>query len=64
MNRVVFRAVPVRGMTIWAFRGGTGTYTRAVTLPDCIAQARVRGGQSQRSVGITWDSATLTSSSS
>jgi hypothetical protein len=26
--------------TIWFFRGGTGTHTRAVTLPDCIALAR------------------------
>ncbi|MEU8392471.1 hypothetical protein [Micromonospora sp. NPDC048843] len=24
----------------WLFRGGTGTYTRAVTLPECIANAR------------------------
>jgi len=26
----------------WAFKGGTGTFTRAVTLPDCIEQARYR----------------------
>jgi hypothetical protein len=24
----------------WIFRGGTGTHTRAVTLPDCVARAR------------------------
>jgi hypothetical protein len=25
---------------MWVFRGGTGAYTRAVTLPECIANAR------------------------
>jgi hypothetical protein len=29
------------GTDQWAFRGGTGTYIRAVTLPDCIRSARV-----------------------
>lgn len=24
----------------WLFKGGTGTYIRAVTLPDCVARAR------------------------
>jgi hypothetical protein len=24
----------------WTFKGGTGTYTRAKTLPDCVANAR------------------------
>jgi hypothetical protein len=24
----------------WAFRGGTGTFTRAVTLPECVGNAR------------------------
>jgi hypothetical protein len=24
----------------WQFKGGTGTYTRAVTLPECVATAR------------------------
>jgi hypothetical protein len=28
--------------THWTFRGGTGTYTRAMTLPLCVAQARDR----------------------
>ncbi|MEE6259707.1 hypothetical protein [Plantactinospora sonchi] len=28
----------------WRFRGGTGTYTRAVTLPECIEHARRRNG--------------------
>jgi hypothetical protein len=28
----------------WAFKGGTGTFTRAVTLPDSIEQARLRHG--------------------
>ncbi|MGQ0774016.1 MAG: hypothetical protein ACT4NY_06305 [Pseudonocardiales bacterium] len=27
----------------WTFKGGTGTYIRAVTLPQCIAQARREG---------------------
>jgi hypothetical protein len=26
--------------TQWTFRGGTGTYTRAMTLPICVAKAR------------------------
>jgi hypothetical protein len=26
----------------WTFRGGTGTYTRAMTLPECVAKARDR----------------------
>ncbi|MFC4150155.1 hypothetical protein ACFO0M_28200 [Micromonospora mangrovi] len=26
----------------WAFKGGTGTFTRAVTLPECLEQARRR----------------------
>ena len=26
----------------WHFRGGTGTYLRAVTLPECVANARER----------------------
>ncbi|NUW34390.1 hypothetical protein HTZ77_23550 [Nonomuraea sp. SMC257] len=26
--------------TRWSFRGGTGTYLRAVTLPECVAAAR------------------------
>jgi hypothetical protein len=29
-----------RDTAIWIFRGGTGTYTRAVTLPACIEAAR------------------------
>lgn len=29
-----------RETTAWTFRGGTGTYTRIVTLPDCVAHAR------------------------
>lgn len=28
---------------LWMFKGGTGTYTRAVTLPECIQQARENG---------------------
>lgn len=28
----------------WAFKGGTGTFIRAVTLPECIEQARWRDG--------------------
>ena len=28
----------------WHFKGGTGTYTRAVTLPECIENARRRNG--------------------
>lgn len=31
--------------TTWIFRGGTGTFIRAVTLPDCIARARVHRSQ-------------------
>ena len=27
---------------LWHFRGGTGTYLRAVTLPQCVANARER----------------------
>lgn len=27
--------------SVWAFRGGTGTYLRAVTLPECVARARM-----------------------
>jgi hypothetical protein len=26
----------------WSFKGGTGTYTRAVTLPECLEHARQR----------------------
>lgn len=29
-----------RGTEQWVFKGGTGTYIRAVTLPDCVEQAR------------------------
>jgi hypothetical protein len=29
---------------LWYFKGGTGTYIRAVTLPDCIENARRRNG--------------------
>jgi len=29
-----------RDTKIWVFRGGTGTYTRTVTLPQCIENAR------------------------
>jgi hypothetical protein len=29
-----------RGTDRWIFRGGTGTYIRAVTLPECVASAR------------------------
>lgn len=29
-----------RDTGIWVFRGGTGTYTRIVTLPECIDNAR------------------------
>ncbi|MGI5215723.1 hypothetical protein [Plantactinospora sp. CA-290183] len=28
----------------WRFKGGTGTFTRAVTLPECIEHARRRNG--------------------
>ncbi|MGR6319399.1 hypothetical protein Q2K19_28910 [Micromonospora soli] len=28
----------------WTFKGGTGTYTRAVTLPECLEHARRRNG--------------------
>ncbi|MGH3766843.1 MAG: hypothetical protein ACRDS0_25420 [Pseudonocardiaceae bacterium] len=28
---------------LWMFKGGTGTYLRAVTLPDCIRRARENG---------------------
>jgi uncharacterized membrane protein len=28
---------------IWMFKGGTGTFTRAVTMPECIEQARENG---------------------
>lgn len=28
---------------LWVFKGGTGTFTRAVTLPDCIQRARQNG---------------------
>ncbi|MFC6016893.1 hypothetical protein ACFP2T_11830 [Plantactinospora solaniradicis] len=28
----------------WQFKGGTGTFTRAVTLPECIEHARRRNG--------------------
>jgi hypothetical protein len=28
--------------SIWIFKGGTGTYTRLVTLPDCVQNARHR----------------------
>ncbi|MFI6497678.1 hypothetical protein [Nonomuraea typhae] len=28
------------GTTRWSFKGGTGTYLRAVTLPECMAAAR------------------------
>jgi hypothetical protein len=28
------------GTTRWSFKGGTGTYLRAVTLPECVAAAR------------------------
>lgn len=28
------------GTEHWAFKGGTGTYVRAVTLPDCVEHAR------------------------
>lgn len=31
-----------RTTDLWYFRGGTGTYLRAVTLPDCIEHARHR----------------------
>jgi hypothetical protein len=31
-----------RATDLWYFRGGTGTYLRAVTLPDCIEHARHR----------------------
>jgi hypothetical protein len=29
-----------RGTEQWIFKGGTGTYLRAVTLPECVANAR------------------------
>lgn len=29
-----------RDTAMWVFRGGTGTYTRIVTLPECISNAR------------------------
>ncbi|ETK36523.1 hypothetical protein [Microbispora sp. ATCC PTA-5024] len=29
-----------RGTDRWTFKGGTGTYIRAVTLPECVAAAR------------------------
>ncbi|GII54055.1 hypothetical protein Pth03_24440 [Planotetraspora thailandica] len=29
-----------RGALRWSFKGGTGTYMRAVTLPECVAAAR------------------------
>ncbi|MEW9531417.1 hypothetical protein [Microbispora sp. NPDC049125] len=29
-----------RGTDRWTFKGGTGTYMRAVTLPECVAAAR------------------------
>ncbi|MCT9930555.1 hypothetical protein N5079_10040 [Planotetraspora sp. A-T 1434] len=29
-----------RGTDRWIFKGGTGTYIRAVTLPECVAAAR------------------------
>ncbi|WP_262380339.1 hypothetical protein [Nonomuraea sp. PA05] len=29
-----------RDTTRWSFKGGTGTYLRAVTLPECVAAAR------------------------
>ncbi|MGH3871557.1 MAG: hypothetical protein ACRDSR_08610 [Pseudonocardiaceae bacterium] len=31
------------GTDSWMFKGGTGTFTRAVTLPECIRQAREVG---------------------
>ncbi|HEV2345824.1 MAG TPA: hypothetical protein VGS97_17125 [Actinocrinis sp.] len=33
-------AVARKGTVLWHFRGGTGTYLRAVTLPECITAAR------------------------
>ncbi|MGH3933840.1 MAG: hypothetical protein ACRDS1_02465 [Pseudonocardiaceae bacterium] len=32
-----------RDTDFWTFKGGTGTFTRAVTLPECIARARENG---------------------
>lgn len=29
------------GTVVWLFRGGTGTYLRAVTLPECVRTARL-----------------------
>ncbi|GLZ80752.1 hypothetical protein Afil01_55590 [Actinorhabdospora filicis] len=29
-----------RGTDLWLFKGGTGTYLRAVTLPECVREAR------------------------
>ncbi|MEV0619883.1 hypothetical protein AB0I81_41650 [Nonomuraea sp. NPDC050404] len=29
-----------RDTTRWSFKGGTGTYLRAITLPECVAAAR------------------------
>lgn len=29
-----------RGTVLWRFKGGTGTYLRAVTLPECVKNAR------------------------
>lgn len=36
----------------WYFKGGTGTYTRAVTLPECLKHARRRNATLQFAVEI------------
>ncbi len=36
----------------WAFKGGTGTYIRAVTLPDCLEHARRRNATLQFAIEI------------
>jgi hypothetical protein len=36
----------------WHFKGGTGTYLRAVTLPECVENARRRKGRLQVRVEI------------
>lgn len=36
----------------WYFKGGTGTYTRAVTLPECLEHARRRNATLQFAVEI------------
>jgi hypothetical protein len=36
----------------WAFRGGTGTYLRAVTIPECVKLARSKKNTLHFQLGI------------